>query len=74
MAREEAAQLAPGQIPGGARAAIEAPARSNLLDLLGEAFQADASRFRSAVGPIERLEVLAEVLDSKSGVFEVTTP
>jgi energy-coupling factor transporter ATP-binding protein EcfA2 len=55
----------------GAIAVVRA-GRSNLLELLGEAFQADASRFRAAVGPIERLEVLASLLDEKAGVFEVS--
>jgi energy-coupling factor transporter ATP-binding protein EcfA2 len=55
----------------GAIAVVRA-ARSNLLELLGDAFQDDASRFRAAVGPIERLEVLASVLEDKADVFEVS--
>lgn len=53
----------------GATGVVRA-ARSSLLDALGEAFQLDASRFRAAVGPIERLEVLAGLLDDKAVLFE----
>jgi len=52
----------------GAIAVVRA-ARGALLEALGPAFQADASRFRSAVGPLERLEVLAAVIDDKSTAF-----
>ncbi len=52
----------------GAVAVVRA-ARSALLEAVGEAFQADASRFRAAVGPIERLEVMAGVLDDKAGAL-----
>ncbi|MDH3730244.1 MAG: GTPase domain-containing protein [Acidimicrobiia bacterium] len=53
----------------GATGVVRA-ARSSLLDALGEAFQADASRFRAAVGPIERLEILAGLLEEKAAVFD----
>ncbi|MEE8331532.1 MAG: hypothetical protein V3R84_07145, partial [Acidimicrobiia bacterium] len=53
----------------GATGVVRA-ARSSLLDALGEAFQEDASRFRTAVGPIERLEVLAGLLEDKASLFE----
>ena len=78
MLRESALRGADSEIPSklerrygdqGVIAVVRA-ARSALLDALGEAFQRDASRFRSAVGPIERLEVLAGMLDDKAYVFD----
>jgi hypothetical protein len=46
--------------------AVVRAARSALLDAAGAAFEADAARFRSAVGSVERLEVLAGVLEEKA--------
>ena len=53
----------------GAIAVVRA-SRSALLESMGQAFQEDASRFRARVGPIERLEVLAGLLDDRAEAFE----
>jgi hypothetical protein len=53
----------------GAVALVRA-SRSALVDAAGVAFQEDASRFRAAVGPIERLEVLAALLEEKASALE----